>query len=135
MTPSFQIYARGLIFNSQNEVLLIKKRTDQKYAPGKWIFPGGTVEWGEDADAALARELKEEIDADVCQFKMIGTRKIITGEIHWQGIYYHVRVSNLSDLKNCEPHKHEVIAWFHTDRLPSDMDEIDRAHLGAALSA
>lgn len=135
MTQSFQIYARGLILNSQNEVLLIKKRCDQKYAPGKWIYPGGTVEWGEDAEATLVRELKEEINADVCQLKMIGTRKIMTGEIHWQGIYYYVRISNLSDLKNGEPHKHEMIGWFQPDQLPLDMDEIDRHHLRVALSA
>ncbi len=135
MTQFFKIYARGIILNSQNEVLLIKKRTDQKYAPGKWIFPGGTVEWGEDTDVTLVRELKEEINADVSQFKMIGTRRIMTGEIHWQGLYYHVIVSNLFDLKNCEPHKHEMIGWFHHDQLPLDMDEIDRDHLRAAFSA
>ena len=132
MTKSFQIYTRGLILNTQGEVLLIKKRNDQKYAPGKWIYPGGTVEWGEDVEATLVRELKEEINADVLQLKLIGTRKILTSDIHWQGIYYQAWVSNLNDLKNCEDHKHEVIGWFGPEQLPEDMDEIDRYHLSRA---
>jgi len=129
----FQIYARGIIFNQIGDVLLIKKRTDQKYAAGKWIFPGGTLEWGEDIEETLARELKEEINAQVSTLKMIGTRKMMTDDIHWQGIYYKVTVGDLNSLRNCEENKHECIAWFSVDRLPLEMDEIDRKHIALSL--
>ena len=45
-------------------ILICRRRQDQSHA-GKWEFPGGKVEPGEDADDALARELKEELDIEV----------------------------------------------------------------------
>jgi len=41
--------------------ILICRRTAQQSHPLKWEFPGGKVEPGETPDAALARELEEEL--------------------------------------------------------------------------
>jgi len=43
--------------------LLIGQRKRSDTSPLKWEFPGGKVEAGESPDAALARELKEELGA------------------------------------------------------------------------
>lgn len=129
MSKEFRLYTRGLILNSYQEVLLIKKNSNQKYAGGKWIFPGGTCEWGENAEETLSRELLEEINAKVVALQLLGTRTIVLEEIHWQGIYYKTEISNIQELKNCEPEKHSEIKWFSFEHLPTDMDEIDRKHL------
>jgi 8-oxo-dGTP diphosphatase len=41
-------------------VLICQRKAGQQYA-GKWEFPGGKVEPGEELKAALARELQEEL--------------------------------------------------------------------------
>jgi 8-oxo-dGTP diphosphatase len=41
--------------------LLIGQRKNRDWHGGKWEFPGGKIEAGEEAAEALARELKEEL--------------------------------------------------------------------------
>ncbi len=44
---------------------LLAKRPPGKPYPGYWEFPGGKIEAGEDARAALVRELREELGIEV----------------------------------------------------------------------
>lgn len=45
--------------------LLVKRSAEEENHPGKWIFPGGKVERGEDALQGLIREIKEETGLEV----------------------------------------------------------------------
>lgn len=72
MTPSHAVptarrlllVAAAAMFDAQGRVL-IAQRPAQKSLGGLWEFPGGKVEPGESPEAALARELKEELDVTV----------------------------------------------------------------------
>ncbi|MDO5528380.1 MAG: 8-oxo-dGTP diphosphatase MutT [Paracoccus sp. (in: a-proteobacteria)] len=44
--------------------LLLTRRPEGKPMAGKWEFPGGKVEQGETPEAALIRELREELGID-----------------------------------------------------------------------
>jgi 8-oxo-dGTP diphosphatase len=52
------------LFDGQGRVL-IARRPPGKQLAGLWEFPGGKVEPGESPEAALIRELKEELDLNV----------------------------------------------------------------------
>lgn len=58
--------AVGIIFNSQGQVLVGQRLVKDAYFQ-KWEFPGGKLEQGESVEAALARELKEELGITVKQ--------------------------------------------------------------------
>jgi 8-oxo-dGTP diphosphatase len=60
-TPSIQVVAAVI---ERGGRILIGQRKPGGRHPLKWEFPGGKVEPGEDARAALARELTEELGID-----------------------------------------------------------------------
>ena len=52
------------ILSRGNRFLVCQRRSDGPF-PHKWEFPGGKIEAGEGARAALDRELKEELNVTV----------------------------------------------------------------------
>ena len=61
--PTVLVAAVALI-DARGKILLTKRPTGKSMA-GLWEFPGGKVEEGETAEAALIRELKEELGIEV----------------------------------------------------------------------
>ncbi|MEE9433561.1 MAG: (deoxy)nucleoside triphosphate pyrophosphohydrolase [Sphingorhabdus sp.] len=57
------VVAAALI--KKSGTICLQKRPENKAMPGLWEFPGGKVEHGELPEAALARELHEELDVGV----------------------------------------------------------------------
>src|SRR5687767_1654175 len=61
--PSMINVVAGLIYRD-GKLLVCQRRADASF-PLKWEFPGGKVEAGETDEAALHRELREELDAEI----------------------------------------------------------------------
>lgn len=56
--------AVGVVVRPDGSFLLGQRPAGKPYE-GYWEFPGGKLEAGESVEAALARELKEELDIDM----------------------------------------------------------------------
>lgn len=120
---AFKLYARTVIFDaSKNKVLLLKKKTDQKIGPGAWLLPGGTVEFGEDIEIALIREIEEETNLKIQNLELLVTKKMVIQETHWLGLYYLGEVSSENDLKNMEQSKHETVQFVSLKEVPDLRD-------------
>jgi 8-oxo-dGTP diphosphatase len=59
------LVAAVALFDRDDRVLLAQRPPGKSLA-GYWEFPGGKIEAGETPEAALVRELKEELDIDAC---------------------------------------------------------------------
>jgi 8-oxo-dGTP diphosphatase len=54
-----------------NDRFLLTRRQDGVHLAGHWEFPGGKVDDGESHDAALRREIVEELDTDVVVHELV----------------------------------------------------------------
>lgn len=112
--------------------LLVAQRPAGKKLALKWEFPGGKIEPGEDAAAALARELREElaIEVDVGHELPAVTHDYGDALIRLRGF--------LCRLRSGEPHPHEHIAirWCAPYEVAAlDLAEADRPVLIHYLQA
>jgi len=71
---NFEVCVRGII--KKNGKILVCKRKDKDY----YFFPGGHVEFGEQAEDALRRELKEELNLSIKNISFIGVSENIYQE-------------------------------------------------------
>jgi 8-oxo-dGTP diphosphatase len=68
----FKLSLKVVIFNSQNQVLLIRRSLQSQGNPGKWDLPGGKIETGEDFFAGLVREVAEETGLTIALEHVLG---------------------------------------------------------------
>jgi len=68
----------AIVQNSKGE-FFCAKRGDWKADPGKWEFPGGKAEPGEELEAALVREIQEELGVGIKVLRQFD--RSVTGDI------------------------------------------------------
>jgi len=56
----------------EGDILLAKRSPNRKAYPDKWSLPGGHVEPGETLEAALVREIQEELAVLPSEYSMLG---------------------------------------------------------------
>ncbi|HNO23437.1 MAG TPA: NUDIX hydrolase, partial [Leptospiraceae bacterium] len=60
-SKKLRVRVAAYIQDQEGKILLIKQKKRNK---DYWLLPGGGIEFGESAPAALIRELKEELNLD-----------------------------------------------------------------------
>jgi len=99
--------------------LLIGQRRHNDTSPLKWEFPGGKVEAGETPEAALARELREELGATLTKSVPIGRvvhQYAVTPE-ELEILFFAAEISETELI----PRTFEKIAWV----LPKELGSYD----------
>ena len=74
----------GLIFNAQNEVLMIRTH---KWS-GLWGIPGGKIKRGEPSLTALRRELKEETGLNITDIKFVLVQDCISSREFYRDAHF-----------------------------------------------
>ena len=131
-----------LILNDKDEILLIKRAGEVRNEAGYWSKPGGGIKFGEKAEEAMVREMKEELGIEV---KITGllphTDHIIKtpqnfsqaqnfdplytggGKMeHWLALNFVAEIVS-GEPKNMEPNKCDEVAWFPLDKLPKKITQ------------
>ena len=98
--------------------VLAFRRGQNTSMPGKWEFPGGKVEPGESREAALARELREELQLHVSVGAVLGHGKaeVMPGTFVHLDVFEVIAESRDLDYALTD---HDAAKWLHADELAS----------------
>ncbi len=98
--------------------VLLAQRAPRQFGAGRWCFPCGFVEWGEDVRAAAAREAREEAGVEVA----IGEILQVATNVHEPdkptiGVWF---AATLVDPTAAPVAGDDAVAvaWFPLDTLP-----------------
>lgn len=85
-----EIRVDAVIFNDKGEILLARHEKEKR---SYWVLPGGHLLFGENLDAALRRELNEELGFEDIEVKdLVFVDEFITHSRHVVHIGFDVRV-------------------------------------------
>ena len=109
-----RISAYGLLL--QQDRLLLCRLSNQMREAGKWTLPGGSIEFGEDPEAAMIREVEEETGLRVSSAGLAGidsfTHDAPERSFHGLRIIYHadildgaLRYEAVGSTDMCEWHR------------------------------
>lgn len=89
------------------------QRKDQGELAKKWEFPGGKIELGETREAALKREIKEELNTDITV-----KRFILTVEHQYKGFHLTMHAFECEVLKgDLEISEHLDSKWLTKEEM------------------
>ncbi|MGH3792806.1 MAG: NUDIX hydrolase [Pseudonocardiaceae bacterium] len=117
-----------LLLVRQDHVLLAE-RCNTGYADGQWNLPSGKLDRGEDLQAAVIRETREEIGLRLHRdaVRMVTTVHYLNPEGHARvGFFFHPLRWD-GEPRNTEPHKCARIGWFPLGQLPHNTVPYSRA--------
>lgn len=109
--------------DGKGNFLMAKRKSTTRDEHGRWDIGGGGVEFGDQIEDTIKKEIKEEYCADVLQTEFLGYRdvhRIHEGKkTHWVALDFKVLV-NSSQVANGEPHKFEAVEWFTLNTIPKN---------------
>jgi len=99
----------------RDDLILLAQRPEGKHLALKWEFPGGKVEPSEDPQAAMVRELKEELGCEV----EIAAALPRSSHAYERGVVEMIPFICRLTSNSSEPHPHEhaALAWVTMEEL------------------
>lgn len=97
----------------ENKVLLGKRSAERAFYPNIWDVFGGHKEAGETREAALRRELREELGIVVTGWRFLLTVDEPDRAANGAG-QYHIYLVTAWDgePQNLQPEEHAIVEWF-----------------------
>ena len=93
----------------RGERILIVRRSEQDpIGPGDWEFPGGTVEWEETCEEALARELREETGLKLTDWKLLYVSSFL---VEPDRKMYALTYESEAEGEVCLSKEHQAYCW------------------------
>jgi len=113
-----------VVHDGKGRVLLQKRSKNCRDEHGRWDVGGGSMEFGENWEEAVRREVKEELGAEPLKVEFLHAFNALRDNngtpTHWVALVHAVEV-NPEEVKIIETDKIDEIGWFTMDSLPSPL--------------
>ena len=108
--------------DGKGNVLMHKRSTNCRDEHGRWDCGGGAMEFGEDLEEHVRREVNEEYLVDPIEIKQVGVSSLRRinekGQpTHWLAVVYAVLIPT-EGVGNGEPTDMEEVSWHHHLSFP-----------------
>jgi 8-oxo-dGTP diphosphatase len=113
----FTASAAAIITDQRGKVLLL----DHVWRPGSgWGYPGGFLEYGEQPEEAIRRELREETGLELKNVRLVRAR-IINRHIEF---LFRAEAEGTARVLSREIHR---LDWFAPDDMPEKMNKVQKS--------
>lgn len=109
----------GAIFVANGAVLLGLRSSSKISRPGTWDIIGGRAEHSEALDDALIREVKEEADVIVSEFRLIAIFRERYPERYGDSLHHVYAVTEWEGNPTNNSGEHTELKWFSIRELRS----------------
>ncbi|KZE69253.1 DNA mismatch repair protein MutT [Fictibacillus phosphorivorans] len=92
------------VIEAEEKVLIVKRSDDDEIGAGTWEFPGGKIEFEEEIEAALIREVKEETGLSVTVDHILYATSFFTDPLRKVVLITYFCQSSSSDVLLSEEH-------------------------------
>jgi 8-oxo-dGTP diphosphatase len=112
----FRLSVKVIILDKNSRCLLLKRSLNSRGNPGKWEFPGGKIDPGENFDEGLIREVAEETGLHVSLHRVLGTAE---SESPTAKIVYLLFEGRRKSGRVYLSSEHDDYMWASRESLPS----------------
>ncbi len=111
------------VIGQQGKYLIVRRDDNDDIGAGTWEFPGGKIEFGENLEDALLREVKEETGISVSVVRLLYATTFMTNPQR--------QVVLMAYL--CKPHGDDIkLSFEHSDYMWSDKEQF-RERIAVAI--
>ncbi|KNY25475.1 NUDIX hydrolase [Pseudobacteroides cellulosolvens] len=114
MENKIVVAVKGVIVND-GRVLIVKRASNDEIGAGTWECVGGKIEFGEELETALIREIKEEVGLNVTVEKLLYATTFKTSPTRQVVILTYLCRSEVTDVRLSVEHLEYL--WATKDQL------------------
>ena len=116
-----RIAGKAVILDKQKRVLVVRRNINYTDGPnaGRWDFPGGRIEAGENFPDGLKREIREELSLDVEIVRPLHVGEwmpvVLGKQLHIYGVFTLCKIQNYKVKLDEE---NDSFDWLPIDKMP-----------------
>ena len=112
-----QCAVSAILLDGDDQILFLRRSRDDDFMPGSWDIPGGGLDYGEDPEEGLRREIMEEAGLKIEIIRVLTVSTYFMGEVHRIDVTYLCSAIDSHKLKLSS--EHDYYEWVWKDKISS----------------